>query len=77
MNIYFDEETLGLLQKHLEGVQVLDFNGYVNPYEVAHLLKKSIIKMESLQMRLDGAHKREQKYEKMLEETLTMLKEGL
>ena len=75
MNIYFDEETLGMLQKHLEDVQILDFDGYVNPYEVAHLLKKSAIKMEKLQMRLDGAYKREQKYEKMLEETLSMLRE--
>lgn len=77
MNIYFDEETLDLLRKHLEGVQILDFNGYINPYEVAHLLQKSVIKMESLQMRLNNAHKRERKYEEMLEETISMLKEGL
>lgn len=76
MNIYFDEETLGLLKKHLEGVQILDFNGYINPYEVANLLQKSVIKMESLQMRLSNAHKRERKYEEMLEETISMIRKG-
>lgn len=76
MNIYFDEETLDLLRKHLEGVQRLTFNGYINPYEVAHLLKKSVIKMESLQMRLNNAHKMERKYEEMLEETISMIRKG-
>lgn len=74
MDIYFDDKTLELLRKHLDGVQILEFYGYVNHFEVAHLLTKCVNKMESLQTRLNNSHDREHRYRKLLDESIAMVK---
>lgn len=76
MDIYFDDKTLELLRKHLDDVQILEFNGYVNHFEVAHLLTKCVNKVESLQTRLNNAHDREHRYRNLLEESIDMVKDA-
>ena len=73
MNIYFDEETITTLRKHLGDVK--EYNGNINVFEIAHLLTKSLKGLDKMEILLEKSLKREERYSVMLEDAMKMVRE--